>query len=440
MAEMKVKVRIETDVIMDVGLMAKAFAHMPCDAQAKFLAIVHQEMETYTDGTDKELGSYGREMQMLSIKDRFGESPDAKEFIRTLYEMTHLDSEPGCVLPVHREATTEELLSAYKYSKKKLVDRGYDLVTSRTDLRHVDAVSMSYDDFAKKYFGDFGCNPDELPDGFNDKDIRSSVAIEKAAGYTRWPLRSCCATEVGETHTDACKAALAKSLAHEPIFIAPVRRVAAMVNATATRTGRTCCNTELGEQHMDDCRTAFEIKPYPMTTRTGRTKPLEVIWQKVDWPGLGERRVGQLGATYSTPRIICKCKVPLGHSYKVHDQVRLDVGPNMQEVGRVFEVHSDGTLTVVLDAPPPSLAYVPETTEQREAREKAIMSPGEILKQVDELVGIKPTEFIADKVFPKVAPAEAAGATCDECKGTGFWTNPAGGRNAKSPCSMGCKP
>ena len=49
MAELKVKVkvRIETDVIMDVGLMAKAFANMESNEQAKFLSMVHREMGEY---------------------------------------------------------------------------------------------------------------------------------------------------------------------------------------------------------------------------------------------------------------------------------------------------------------------------------------------------------------------------------------------------------
>lgn len=37
---------------------------------------------------------------------------------------------------------------------------------------------------------------------------------------------------------------------------------------------------------------------------------------------------------------------------------------------------------------------------------------------------------------PKTPPPPV----CDECKGTGYWENPAGGRNHKTPCSKGCKP
>lgn len=71
--------------------MAKAFAHMDSEDQAKFLALVHDEMRNYPvrDDSDAVMGSHGRELQMLAIKDHFDDEPDAAEFIRTLYEMTH---------------------------------------------------------------------------------------------------------------------------------------------------------------------------------------------------------------------------------------------------------------------------------------------------------------------------------------------------------------
>lgn len=83
----KVKVRIETDVIMDVGLMAKAFAQMDSDAQAQFMALAHQEMEEYTRSDGTRMGEHGRELQMLHVKDHFDEHPRAQEFIEDFFEM-----------------------------------------------------------------------------------------------------------------------------------------------------------------------------------------------------------------------------------------------------------------------------------------------------------------------------------------------------------------
>lgn len=82
----------ETEIDIDVGQMAKAFAHMPSNDQAKFFAIAYREMATFTkhqtDGTMKELGEMGREMQMVYISDEFEKQPDARAFICDLWDMT----------------------------------------------------------------------------------------------------------------------------------------------------------------------------------------------------------------------------------------------------------------------------------------------------------------------------------------------------------------
>jgi len=75
---------------MDLDVMAKAFANMGSNEQAMFLATAFQEMGNYSGGK----GAYGREMQMLHIKDEFDAQPDAREFITTLYEMTCIVDKP----------------------------------------------------------------------------------------------------------------------------------------------------------------------------------------------------------------------------------------------------------------------------------------------------------------------------------------------------------
>jgi hypothetical protein len=88
----RVTIRVETEVELDVALMAKTFAHMNSGDQARFFALAHQQMATYSreepDGSRFKMGSYGRETQMLSIKDHFHQQPDAREFILSLYQVT----------------------------------------------------------------------------------------------------------------------------------------------------------------------------------------------------------------------------------------------------------------------------------------------------------------------------------------------------------------
>jgi hypothetical protein len=92
MATPKITVRVETEVEMDIDMMANAFAHMHSDEQARFLALAYQKMGTYEleqpDGTMKEQGSMGREMQMAYIGHEFDREPDARAFIRDFYQMT----------------------------------------------------------------------------------------------------------------------------------------------------------------------------------------------------------------------------------------------------------------------------------------------------------------------------------------------------------------
>lgn len=88
----QVTVRVETEVVLDINVMAKAFANMGSDEQAEFLALAYQEMGMYTkeqpDGTLEEQGSMGREMQMAYVAGEFDKQPDARAFIHDFYEMS----------------------------------------------------------------------------------------------------------------------------------------------------------------------------------------------------------------------------------------------------------------------------------------------------------------------------------------------------------------
>lgn len=91
------KVRIETEVTLDLELMAKTFASMDSGDQAKFLAVAYREMATFTrkdrSGETTELGYIGRETQMHSIGQSFDEQPDARAFVQDLHETTRDDDD-----------------------------------------------------------------------------------------------------------------------------------------------------------------------------------------------------------------------------------------------------------------------------------------------------------------------------------------------------------
>jgi hypothetical protein len=148
----RVTIRVETEVELDVALMAKTFAHMNSGDQARFFALAHQQMATYSreepDGSRFKMGSYGRETQMLSIKDHFTQQPDAREFILSLYQMT-----------IEEDTFTLE------------------------DIRKAKAAMSTIGelDFQRQYLDSIGCNPDELPGGFNERLARTERYVQQAA-------------------------------------------------------------------------------------------------------------------------------------------------------------------------------------------------------------------------------------------------------------------
>lgn len=86
------KVTITAELDLDIDTMAKAFAHMGSNDQARFLKVAYQEMGTYTDpnvppgAQGSRLGDYGRELQFDAIAKEMArpENEDAEWFAREL--------------------------------------------------------------------------------------------------------------------------------------------------------------------------------------------------------------------------------------------------------------------------------------------------------------------------------------------------------------------
>lgn len=373
--EMQVKVRIETDVIMDVGLMAKAFAYMQSDEQAKFLALVHQEM-----------GSYGGEMQMLSIKDQLDKQPDAREFIRTLYEMTMVEEKPSPIDDFRKAKAMIEADVGFRPAHHN--------VLTEVAKRYYAQAAMAEKDFAGQYMNDFGCNPDELPDGFNDK-----VAEEMSS----------------------------------PI---------------------------------DDFRRARDS----FKAAAGlASEPLQVISTDVSWPGLGEARSGSTFASFARAKVTCLCKGLTGVRYKVDDHVHVQRTFTVGK-GRVIAVRG-GDVLVLMDAA--KSAAIPHSHRITVDGDSVYITGGSVYtltspgypglyigtvaeKHDDGTMTIEVGQGVDAAILDTVSRNKKAvgdlitsddpvspshydaRTACDECKGTGTWTNPA--NNETSPCSKGCKP
>lgn len=375
-------VRVETEVELDVAMMAKAFAHMGSDDQAQFLALAHREMGEYTrehrDGTTATLGSYGREMQMLMIKDHFDEHPDAAEFIRTLYEMTH-----------EEDKDTDVAKGAREHTKNFWAQPGGAM-----------EAAVNWDN--KKYFE------------------QQAMAEEMIA--------------VGTPTADNRDKERAKTLAYEA--------------ATDYLTGNVPLKA-IG-------RCAFEMDTY-------------------------------------------RCQHPTGARFRAGDRVKVDVSPNMERLGTVTMVHTDGEVDVLLDADEVAVstnaritcsgddvvivdgcrayvkagsgmdqgAYIGSVVKEHDdgtvtidvggvrAASAADATVIDFVTRNKKAVGDLITsddvasydgKFIAEIMFPKsiaisdmvdVKSPNADAAPCEECKGTGTWTNPANAE--ESPCSRGCK-
>jgi len=127
----EVKVRIQTEVVMDLDVMAKAFANMGSNEQAMFLATAFQEMGNYSGGK----GAYGREMQMLHIKDEFDAQPDAREFITTLYEMTCIVDKP--------QVAWDDYPGSSQYAIAKADELIYEYLDAQRTLRRMREVRLN---------------------------------------------------------------------------------------------------------------------------------------------------------------------------------------------------------------------------------------------------------------------------------------------------------
>jgi hypothetical protein len=318
-----VRVHIETEVDLDVELMAKTFAHMHSDEQAKFFAMAYQEMAGYTkeqpDGTDKEMGEWGRDMQMSYITDEFEKEPDARAFIEELYESAQPPCNPKTELEIAQDAIRASLDSGNLTFNGATIGPGCDYET----LELAEAAMANYATIAEADAA--------MAERVTEQDYLDSLPV---------------AMEVLRTFT--------------------------------------------GSDH----RTTAVCRP-------GRDAPVYV-------PG---------------------------------DRVHIDVAEDsvFTGIGRCTHVNNDGTIEVLLE--PKSISRQPLLDKIRK-RHADIMNDA----LVDEgiLDAIRRDSQTIQEAFglPYVASNDDkvpnADTTCEECGGTGEWTNPAGGRDAKSPCSKGC--
>ena len=460
--EMQVKVRIETDVIMDAAMMAKAFAHMGSNDQAQFLALVHQQMATYTkeqaDGTMKEQGSYGREMQMLYIKDHFDEHPDAKEFILSLYQMT-----------IEEEEDTFTARPGGAMEAARLPKVPVDTVQSESRTHRVRAGYL---------------DPTFQPCCGALWEQDHKVGCPSATSWNNPP---------GDIMEDMrkAKAAIEADTGLKPTYAlsAQAKKYFEQQGMAARDYAQEYIGTPIEDIRDEELVKALKHEPPPPQEwllpngDVGMPQPLEVLSESVSWLD----KPNDALAPISQPRITCYCKNPVGTWFKVDDRVYVDTPTPKPRPGTVTKVCADGNVQVLLDvdmvnmAPntfitcdPTNLnivgslahigdggAYIGRVVEWKDdgmvvievmPRAKSDTRVIDFLDRNKKKVGDLLTsddiasytgEFISDKVFPKVSPSAdtAPNVTerrqCDECKGTGTWTSPFS--NETSPCSRGCK-
>lgn len=122
---------------------------------------------------------------------------------------------------------------------------------------------------------------------------------------------------------------------------------------------------------------------------------------------------------WDQPKITCKMRPKPGErAYAPNDLVQVDG----QRVGRVVSVGSDGVVEILMDGP----------------GQGGIVGkpcPWDLTEIENDPKSVGSRDPAAQRFIDKfITPTERG--TCDECKGTGYYT----GLNESTPCSKGCKP
>lgn len=388
---------LNTFADLELELVAKAFAHLGSDEQAKFLAVAYREMATYTkeqpDGTIKELNEWGRDMQLAYIHDEFDKHPDAREFIRALVDDDW-------------DETGES-----------------ELETAKNTVRVAFAAEESV-----------GCNPADyelavgvqceqltvIEDGkFTPEGVEYFEARAPHGRTVRVPMDNPSYFEVGDyvkpkgvgqgRVVEILDDAVVLAVGPAPLTLGDHVRLKGDPNPVTWIVQRLHNDGTVGV-------VCLPIATNPATV-TMAADDLERVAEQAHIDNLPEA-VEVLDMKYEPswssptglPRTTYRCRprrpAPgMPDPYAPGDRVYLDM-PRAAgiRVGRCTAVNNDGTIEVLLNIPGPGDIYIGVSSND----DKAPESPN------------------ADK--PK----------CGECGGTGVWTNPAGGRNADSPCSRGC--
>lgn len=366
------KVRIETEVELDLEMMAKAFSDMDSEKQADFLGMAYREMATYTrrgpDGAITRLGSMGRENQMSMIGEAFKRVPDAKAFLDDLLTMTR-ESGDGIVL---------------------------------------------------------------------DGTIPSPA---RAAEIRAW---------------------LNDNVGQDPSWNNPASTPLADVQAMSAK-------LKAGMERKE----VFDPKVAGLLIPSGggiKFAPLTVIATSIRWSDMNKTK---------HPLVTCTCEIG-SHALLVGDNVSVATGSEVT-VGTVVRVNAaDKTVDVLLEQPKGDPAVTQPPTQERTCcksnmkqhhcgscaqpadpnqRHRFRLDPESTLDKIEaEAKKLDEHGFISHRIFPNEQPVKKQNVvwngeeasvdippespnadTCGECGGSGEWKNPAGGRNAVTPCSKGCK-
>ncbi len=201
------KVKIETEVDLDVNLMAKTFANMGSDEQAEFFAMAHNQLFASCNG------AAGRDMQLCYVADAIRrEKTLALEFFETIGAFLSDDTPKGIVIQ-GKEPTLSELLDIKRYAEKKLA--GHNTTSDGKATNKFLSLLNPYEGKC------MGCNADKGEE--HDPDCQTLTVNRLGLGEAAKRERAKPLGELGATHvnvrpTPHWDSLVAAGLANDPRF------------------------------------------------------------------------------------------------------------------------------------------------------------------------------------------------------------------------------
>ena len=395
-------VRIETDVELDVSLMATAFAHMNSEDQARFFALAHQQMATYSreesDGSRFKMGSYGREMQMLSIKDSFDKQPDAREFIQVLYQMTiEEDDEVQAPLMPFQKTAGEVMEAAClpKVAAETSMGTSWDNAPGNImeDLRKAKAAMA-----AEPY-----------------PYLNSLLPVDDkvAAAKRSIPLHS-----VGESTLVSGEI---ECHCIQPTGVWYEIGDRALVHRTRTDEDRCGTVTKVWPDGRPDVRLDAKLTATYITVKADTLDIIGSLAYTKSADGISGSYIGRVTDRCSNGTVTIEV-APRVRPYAPDQKLPIDVISSTDR-------YADAGVLDFLDQNKKAVR------DLLTADDPVSTSEGGLTKECREFYEGK--GLLSKSPIDDTAPNVTERGQCDECKGTGTWINPANAE--ESPCSRGCK-